>query len=377
LSGMEDMFEMDEESEVESAIEEGAEDTEGLGLDLDLELEDAGDQAESEVEEDEEIDLSEMEELLEADEESVNFDEAGAEILEDLDLESEETDAPEEETAIEDESMDLSDLEEMMEEGESAEEDADSVEDSLEDMLDLDESEIEGAEQAVDSASADEAMDLDAGDEFEEADEAFEEALSQEEEVAEPKKKKRVSTPVLILLILVLLGGGGYGAYTVMGTMGIEIPNLTEIGSKIPFVGQYIKPPVPDAGNLKISTLGITGKFVNSPKAGKLFVISGKANNGYDHARGMIKVVGKLFSKGKKLEKSETVFCGNNLTEEELNTLDIETIKNQLKVKAGKNKSNMKIVSHRVIPFMVVFSDLPENLDEYTIEVVESVPALK
>ena len=264
-----------------------------------------------------------------------------------------------------------------MEDGESAEEDVEFVEDSSDELLDLGEPEIEDAEQAVDSASVDDAMDLDAVDDFEGADEGFEEAFLQEEEVAgtEPKKKKQISKPILILLILVLLGGGGYGAYTIMG---IEISNLAEIGSKIPFVGQYIKPPVQDVrGNLKISTLGISGKFDNSPKAGKLFVISGKARNGYDQARGMIKVIGKLYSKGKKLEKSETVFCGNSLTEEELNTLDIETIKNQLKVRAGKNKSNMKIVSGRVIPFMVVFSELPESLDEYTIEVVESFPALK
>ena len=130
-----------------------------------------------------------------------------------------------------------------------------------------------------------------------------------------------------------------------------------------------------DAGNLRISILGISGKWVNSPKAGKLFVMRGKARNGYDHARGMIKVNGKLFSKGKKLEKSETIFCGNNLTEEELNTLDVETIKKRLQVRAGKKKSNMKIVSGRVIPFMIVFSDLPENLDDYTIEVVESFAA--
>ena len=181
----------------------------------------------------------------------------------------------------------------------------------------------------------------------------------------------------MILLILVLLGAVGYGAYTIMGAMGIEIPNLNEIGSKIPFVGQYIKPPVQDIGNLKISTLGITGKFINSPKAGKLFVISGKVSNGYDQARAMIKITGKLFSKGKKLEKSETIFCGNVLTEEELNTLNVDEIKNRLKVKAGENKSNMNVPPGRVIPFMVVFSDLPENLDEYTIEVVESFPAPK
>ena len=55
---------------------------------------------------------------------------------------------------------------------------------------------------------------------------------------------------------------------------------------------------------------------------------------------------------------------------------NLEAIKKQLGVRAGKNKSNLKIPPGRVVPFMIVFSDLPDNLDEYTIEVVESFPAL-
>jgi len=405
LSDMEDMFEMKEEAE--PILEEETEDTDGMDLDLDLELEDMGDEDQPEAETEEEIDLSDMEELLEADEEPESAEEPGAETLDDLDLEleatgdaedetgesadedlelsdlegmlevegdSEEEEAPEEEQTIEDESLDLSDLEEMMEEGEAAEEQLEFIEDSADDMLALGETEVDDAKRAEESISIDdiqdtadsgEAQDLDAFDESEELEEDF----LEDEDVAKPKKKQPISTPVKILLILVLLGGGIY--------VGIKNPYLAEIGSKIPFVGDFFKPPVEDPGNLKISTLGISGNFVTSTTAGKLFVITGKARNEYDHARGMIKVVGKLYSKGKKLEKSESVFCGNNFTEEELNTLDVETIKKQLKVRAGKKKSNMKIISGRVIPFMVVFSDLPENLDEYTIEVVNSFPALK
>jgi len=36
---------------------------------------------------------------------------------------------------------------------------------------------------------------------------------------------------------------------------------------------------------------------------------------------------------------------------------------------------NMNVAPGRVVPFMLVFSNLPENLEEYTIEVDESFPA--
>ena len=146
---------------------------------------------------------------------------------------------------------------------------------------------------------------------------------------------------------------------------------------KISFLSDFIKPAVQDPGNLKISTIDITGKFINNAGSGKLFVITGSAKNGYDGPRALVKIDGKLYSKGKKLVKSETVFAGNSLTDDQLTNMDIAAIKKRLKNRAGDKKSNLKIIPGRVVPFMIVFSGLPENLEEYTIEVVESFPAAK
>ena len=193
-------------------------------------------------------------------------------------------------------------------------------------------------------------------------------------------KKKRIGTPILMLLILLLIGGGGYGAFVGLTAMGIQIPymdTIKNIGSRIPFLSDFMKPTVQDAGNLKISTIDIAGKFVNNTGAGKLFVITGSAKNGYPEPRALIKISGKLYSKGKSLVKTEKVYCGNNLTDKQLSEMELETIRKRLKNRAGAKKSNLNVAPGRVIPFMIVFSDLPENLEEYTIEVMESFPAAK
>ena len=133
------------------------------------------------------------------------------------------------------------------------------------------------------------------------------------------------------------------------------------------------KPAVEDSGNLMITPLGVNGKFVENTKTGQLFIISGRVKNDYQQNRRFIKITGKLFSKGKKLVKTETVFCGNFLSDIELSNMDLATIKKRLMNRAGDKRSNLVVTPGKMIPFMVVFSDLPANLEEFSVEVADSV----
>ena len=116
----------------------------------------------------------------------------------------------------------------------------------------------------------------------------------------------------------------------------------------------------------------ISGKFVDHSKVGRLFVIRGEIKNEYDHPRSFVKVTAKLYQKGQKLAKSTTVYCGNVIPESDLNGMDIAAINKRMKNKYGIRRSNLKIKSGKIVPFMVVFDKLPNNLDEYTVEVASS-----
>ena len=188
-------------------------------------------------------------------------------------------------------------------------------------------------------------------------------------EKSKPQKvaaKKRISTPVLLLLLAALLISGAYGTY--------KLKLLDSVGINIPFVSDLLKPEVQDAGNLKIHTSDINNKFVENSKIGKLLVITGKAKNGYSDARSYISITGKLYTKGKILSKTKTVYCGTILSELELQNMDLDAINNRLSNRFGDNKSNVKVKVDAIIPFMVVFADFPENPDEFTIEVAGSFP---
>ena len=53
--------------------------------------------------------------------------------------------------------------------------------------------------------------------------------------------------------------------------------------------------------------------------------------------------------------------------------MEFSAIKKRLSNSLGDKKSNMGIKPGKELPFMIVFSELPDNLEEFAVEVVESI----
>jgi pilus assembly protein FimV len=185
-----------------------------------------------------------------------------------------------------------------------------------------------------------------------------------EEEQAEPKSKFG-KVLALIVLVLILLASAGYGVFSFF--------NMT--GSQIPIIGSYLNRGMPDPGNVKMVAFDLNSKFEENRHAGKIFIITGVIKNEYSEARSFIKVTGKLYEPQKKLSHTEQVYAGNMVSELELRNLDMEAIKNRLSNRLGQNKSNVKIEPGQSVPFVIIFSNLPQQLEEFTVEIESSSPA--
>ena len=189
--------------------------------------------------------------------------------------------------------------------------------------------------------------------------------------------KSRSKKPVLVALLLLFLAGGILIVPNMLGIKipyisDINIPYLSDLDIKIPYLSDKLNPKEKDvAGNLKIIPLGrtINARFVNDSQGNQRFVIHGKIKNDYDHPRSFIKVTGKIFQKDGKLAKTETVYCGNVLSDSELTGMKIVAVNKRLLNRFGDKQSNLKVETGKTIPFMIVFDKLPQNLDEYTVEV--------
>lgn len=178
-----------------------------------------------------------------------------------------------------------------------------------------------------------------------------------------PAPKKGINPLILIALILTVIAALGYGGYMLLNSMGISIP----------FISNTAPSKLSDPGNLRIKSFDINSKFVENDKIGKIFVITGKVKNEYPMARASVQITGKLYTKDKALAKTETVFCGNVLSDFDLAHADAPIFRQRLQNRPGDNRINEKILPGDSIPFMVVFFNLPENLEEFTTEIISSV----
>jgi pilus assembly protein FimV len=177
------------------------------------------------------------------------------------------------------------------------------------------------------------------------------------------KAKNGASKSLIVVLILVLLGAGGYLGYDYVIKNNIQIPYLSD----------YINPQAKDpTGTLNLSTMDITSKFIENENAGRLFIITGKVRNGYTGTRGQVMLRGKLFSKGKVLVKTENTYAGVTLTDHELATLPVQEIESRLNAVPKPQDIGTLLRAGQTLPFLVVFSNLPDDLDEFVIEAVGS-----
>jgi predicted Zn finger-like uncharacterized protein len=404
LSGLGDDLEIDAKSESGGASEDP--------LDLDLEIEQDGEESAADAGE---FDLSDLDMVVEGEEEAPGEpkEAAGAEDFDiDLDLNDSgggDTPAEEEDEDVE---FDLSDLDDMLEieeepQGDSAapaqdfdlqldeadDTPAQASDDELQEAADVElefeeDEDFEGYEAGgapAERAGGGEDADFDMGDFSALEEDADEEAfLADEGEVGAKKPAKRPRKKMggffKFLLVLLLLGGGGYAGYSVAQFFGIDIPYLDRLKSvRIPYVSDFLGQEAADPGYLRIGILenDLNGRFVKNARLGDLFVISGNVKNNYDHSRNFITLTGKLYVKGRKLFSSQTVFAGNTLTDRELARFDQAAIDRFFKNRFGQKRANMNVKQGQVVPFMIVFSNLPKNLDEYTVEPAGSARARK
>jgi predicted Zn finger-like uncharacterized protein len=379
MPDLEKMLESDETPTSES--------TEELDLDPDLETEGAVEASTPPEEQppSDDAEFLDIEKMLEEGEDTASAEPGAEEALE-LDLEAVMDEAAQPKEPELELNLDLGD---EMVETESALDISESAEDDLEfNLLGSDEETLQfGATQAgvtqIDEGLAGETDLESSDDDFASGDFAETQDVRGDTDlidqagtgISAPVRKKRSRKPVLAALLLLVLCVVGY---IVTQNLGIKIPFVSDLkipylsDVKIPYLSGLLKSEEKDvAGNLKITPMGktITHKFVENTAAGDIFVIVGHVRNEYDHPRSHIKITGKLYRKGKGLAKTATVYGGNMLSDSDLARLDMAAINKRLQNRFGDNRSNIKVKTGKTLPFLLVFSKLPANMDEYTVEV--------
>ncbi|MFB0533021.1 MAG: DUF3426 domain-containing protein [Desulfatiglandales bacterium] len=132
-----------------------------------------------------------------------------------------------------------------------------------------------------------------------------------------------------------------------------------------------------DMGNRRLSFKDLNGSFVDSEKAGRLFMVKGLVTNNYPDRRSFIRIKSNILDSKGAIVRSKIVFAGNPISNKEIVSLSMEEINNRLNDKAGKDNMNTNTHPNASIPFMIIFENLPEDMSEFTVEAISSSPAGK
>ena len=134
------------------------------------------------------------------------------------------------------------------------------------------------------------------------------------------------------------------------------------------------KSAVLDKGVRRLSFKAVTGSFVKTKKAGRLFVIKGIVTNGYSKNRRFILIKGTILDDKGNVVRKKLAYAGNSFTKQELNRMSLSELEKAMKNRLGREGKNADIPPDGSIPFTIVFEKLPENLSEFTVEAVSSSP---
>jgi len=200
----------------------------------------------------------------------------------------------------------------------------------------------------------------------EDIEEGLEEEPEEDDETAPSEKEpgRSMLFPVIIGVVLLLLGGGVAVFFLA--------PDL--VPDSLSFIKQTKKQDPADMGNRRLSFKAVTGSFIESNNAGPLFVIKGTVTNKYPKGRSFILIKGSLLDDKGRVVKKKMAYAGNTFTENQIKEMSLEEIDKGLKNRLGKGRMNFNIEPDGTIPFMIVFSGLPDNLSEFTVEAVSSSP---
>jgi hypothetical protein len=184
-----------------------------------------------------------------------------------------------------------------------------------------------------------------------------------EELPSPPAARSSLVRNLLVLVLLILCALGGYVYFVADGRQLFE-DLLTQVTGS--------EPAVPAEQRIGLEIAG--SSYIANQEAGQLLVIQGSAINHFAGARSAITVKGVIQDAAGKIIQQQTVFCGNYLGEEQLRTLTYLQIEEAMNNQFGNSLSNMNIKPGTAIPFTIVFRNVPKELANITVEVVDSKP---
>jgi hypothetical protein len=155
-------------------------------------------------------------------------------------------------------------------------------------------------------------------------------------------------------------------------TMVIQSAPIASAGllSALPIVGAGLEPPVSPAQRVALG--GVEGRYVNLKGDQPALVISGTAENLTSKPLGAVQIEAALTASGAEALRSQSVYCGNNLTPKMLGEMTPREIEFFERLDAPKS---FTLGPQASAPFVIVFIAPPAGAAHFQLRIVRADPA--
>ena len=160
-----------------------------------------------------------------------------------------------------------------------------------------------------------------------------------------PGKRPASKQAIIVLLIVLLIIAGGAAVYLNMGTGFLEKFTATETKQET------------------MDLIGLKGYYTDNTSIGRLFVIEGKVVSNLAGPKEVKGIHGILFNKTGAQVKDAWVSPTRLISQNELKVISRTELEKRFKDRKGT------IPPNGTVPFMIVFSGIPAELAEFTVEV--------
>lgn len=181
------------------------------------------------------------------------------------------------------------------------------------------------------------------------------------------KGKSFLPLAVIAVSVLVIVALAGFGFY--FFKEGPEALDRFGVG----FLAEWFGMEIREEGTIALDKVG--GNYLANSEVGEVFVIRGEAVNNYRKSRASIQVRGALLGTSGQAIVQKVAYCGNNLTDEQIQTLPFANIEAAMGNQFGDSLANLGVQPGKRIPFVIVISNVPKDAAEYSVEVVGSTVA--
>ncbi|HKK33105.1 MAG TPA: DUF3426 domain-containing protein [Desulfomicrobiaceae bacterium] len=192
------------------------------------------------------------------------------------------------------------------------------------------------------------------------------ESVGGDEQASEDKGKSRLR---IVLLVVLLICAGAAAALYQYPDLPRRIMDMATGSSAPPVVRQAEQQE--QQGFEKISLSSIKQYFVKNEKVGQLFVLEGKALNGSSAPLKEIMVQATLYDAAGKKVTSGRTGCGSTVSLFQLQVLDRAGLDAALQPGQTPDAADGLIRPGTEVPFMILFFDPPQQIQEFGLEVVD------